>query len=120
MALKQWLIEKELAKRNAERALLLNTAPNALRKFKELVTSTLEDKLKNSLEKSYPQFQISFSSEEMSEGVMQAVVLDSLDSALTSEGIRYSVASKETRHIRGDRQDPESYNYIVVRGTVTI
>lgn len=120
MALKRWLIEKELTKKAAERDLLLNTPPDALCKFKKLVTSTLEDKLVKSMEKSYPRFEISFSSEEMSEEAMQAVVLASLEYALASEGIGYSVSSKETRHIRGDRQDPESYNYIVVRGTVTV
>ena len=120
MALKQWLIEKELAKRNADRDLLLNTSPRDLRRFQDLVASTLENTLKNSLEKSYPRFEISFSSEEMSEALLQLVVLDSLDSVLASEGIGYSISSKETKRIRGERQGPEPYNYVKVCGTVAI
>jgi hypothetical protein len=120
MALKQWLIEKELAKSIAEGDLLCNTPPRALSKFKEQVWSTLESQLKDSLERGYPHFEISFSSEEVSGEVVQILVLEILDSALSSEDIGYSISSKETKRIRGERQGPEPYNYVKVCGTVTI
>jgi len=120
MALKQWLIEKRTRQETAEWDLVCNTPPRALSKFKEQVWSTLESQLKDSLERGYPRFEVSFSSEEVSGEVMQTLVLEILNSALSSEDIGYSVSSKETKRIRGDRQNPESYNYIVVRGTVTI
>ena len=130
MALKQWLIKKELAKSIAksiaESDLLCNTPPRALSKFKEQVWSTLESQLKDSLERGYPHFEISFSSEEVSGEVVQILVLEILDSALTSEGIGYSVSSHQVRYHRGERHDPahkrlgrNPSHSIVVRGTVT-
>ena len=123
MTLKQWLVAKELSKRNEE----------ALDIFKQLVVSSLEDKLKHSLEKGYPRFKISFSSEEIlpfgeiSGEDMQYTVLDFLDSLLTSENIGYSVSANEITHQQGEEHDPANKKLgrepscsIEVRGTITL
>lgn len=121
MSLNQLLMEKIEAENNKRAELRCKAEkenPLALRRFQEEVRSTLESKITAS--KSFPNFLISFSSEELEGELMKIVVLDIFDLYLLSEGVKQHIPpTVEVLYHRGDRREDPSYT-VKISGKLTL
>jgi hypothetical protein len=115
------LLADSIEAENKKKADLFNKAekenPLALTHFIEKVCATLESKLAAS--QNFPNFSISFSSEELNGELMKMVVLDILEFCLEREGVKHHVPpTVEVVYYRGYLREDPSYT-VKISGKLT-